>query len=1166
MTRVARRPVVLAEHITIRPHFRRSINVERDHNDGAVDDYIPTARAIEVLRRLTDSMRRDRSVRAFSLTGPYGAGKSSFALFLDALLGPDCAPMTSVARARLGLFADDVLDELLRASAAFGAKELGFMRAVATAQREPAAVTVARALNHGADRLWAGRGPRKLRAELRQALEAPGTARQLASLVDKLAEHSPVLLVLDEFGKNLEYFAQRPDEGDVFLLQELAERVSGSGAPGLLLTLQHVAFEQYAASASADQRREWSKVQGRFHDITFVHDAEQTVRLIAGSLDAAQASPRVRRDVRAWATEQFSVCESLGLVPQVVADREQVEACYPVSALAAVAMAELCARFGQHDRSLFSFLASDEPGSVTRFLGEQNATPGALPSMPIDAIWDYFLEAAATSVRNSPDAARWLEIHNRVRDVSGLGDLDLRCVKAVGLLNLLARGGALRASAPLVAFGLGMTDKVGRGAVTKALRRLESRGLVTYRGFADEYRVWEGTDFDIRAALEASGAQLASETLPSLLQRVEPLRPVVANRHSQRVGMLRYFEVEFLAEDDDGRVLHLDPDADGLLCVVLGRRLPAVSIDDARPLVLVQADTTRELRDAATEAAATLDALDNSEELKVDWVARRELQERAAVATQAVRGELDAVLRRVGDACLVGHGQFRTAGRGFARLASDVCDHVYSESPHVRNEMLGRRDLSSQGAKARRELLAAMVSRGGVAGLAMEHFGPDRAMYEATLRHTGMHRETEEGWGFGPPKEGDTWTSAWAAAESAVREAGEDGVSIDRLYRLLSSPPYGLKDGPIPVLLTALILAYRDEIAIYQDGSYQPEVTDDLLERLVKTPDRFAAKAIGAGGFRQAVVEQLGRAIGAVPPPPRRRNPTVLKVVSPLLSLVRGLPEYSRRTSDLSPETKAVRAALVDARDPADLLFSALPAACQVAPIAARVRANAKATTTFVERVVAAVEELTEAYPRMLEDSAAAIAAAFAVPSEMPDLRTDLRARARPLEGRVIDPSMRSFLLTAIDTSLDDEQWIEAMLLNVSGSAPSAWRDEDCARFAVRLDELAGAFGRVEALHYEMIAAEHAGFDARRVTVTAPTGREVSSVYWVDHAITELVDDAAQLALTKLEPVLGARALPALIALLAGRADAEESNEEWAEGIHDGKVDVGPPIEEAIGG
>ena len=160
-----------------------------------------------------------------------------------------------------------------------------------------------------------------------------------------------------------------------------------------------------------------------------------------------------------------------------------------------------------------------------------------------------------------------------------------------------------------------------------------------------------------------------------------------------------------------------------------------------------------------------------------------------------------------------------------------------------------------------------MVTQSGRAVLGMDHFGPERSMYEATLRHTGMHRQTDDAWRFASPSDGDTWGPAWAIAETMIRGCTDAGVSFDVLYSALASPPVGLKNGPIPVLITAMLLANRDEIAVYQDGTYQPELTEDLLERLVKTPDRFSAKAITVSGLRYAIVEQLGVALGAVLPP-----------------------------------------------------------------------------------------------------------------------------------------------------------------------------------------------------------------------------------------------------------------------------------------------------------
>lgn len=1143
---MGRTALPLTEHISIRPHFRRSINLERDATTAAVQDYIPTARALDVLRRLAEAMSKPPSIRAFSLTGPYGAGKSSFALFLSALLGPGSDGLTRAAIGRLADFDQDVVAQIAAATSAFGAGDDGFIRAVATADREPVALTVGRALASGAERFFGSRIPRALKPRLKEAGGSKAlNGRALAALVGELSAHAPVLLVIDEFGKNLEYFAQSASEGDLFLVQELAESVSGeTGQRAMIVTLQHLAFDQYAAAAPTAQRREWSKVQGRFNDISFLHDADQTVRLIELSLDASDASPRVRRDIREWARTQFTLCEAVGLAPQLIETEGRVAACYPVNPVTALVIAELCSQFGQHDRTLFSFLASGEPGSVAAFLQEQAATPSRLPSLALDDAWDYFLESASTSVRNSGAGARWLEIESRIREVRGLSDLDLRCVKAVGLLNLVARGGSLRASPAIVAAGLGMTDAGGRRLIGAALRRLESAGVVTHREFAGEYRVWEGTDFDIAGALESARARLDSLPTSALIERVAPLRPVVASRHSQRVGMLRYFEIRFVESGDALPVASRE--ADGLLAVIIGEGGDDAASPDGRPVVSVRVKASPELRTAAVEAAAAIEVLSSDGTLAADRVAKREVQERAAATVQALRQQLDRFLS---------DGDERTGGRigsthrlGFSRVCSELCDRVYSAAPEVRNEMLGRRDLTSQGAKARRELLAAMLSRSAVEALGMDHFGPERAMYEAALRYTEIHRCDSEGaWSFGPPPPESSWRAAWDAAEGRVRDSGQEGVGFDELYALLASPPFGLKEGPIPVLLTAILLAHRDEIAVYQEGTYQPELTPELLERLVKTPQRFAAKAVEVDGLRRQVVNLLADALGALPPPPRRRNATVLRVVTPVLSAVRALPEYTRRTAELSEETIAIRAALVAARDPSELLFDALPAACGLRPVSPNARANTRVAGQFVERVTAGLEELGEAYERMVMESAAAVAAAFAVPDDMPDLRMDLRARARPLEGRVIDPGLRSFLLAALDTVLDNGEWLEALLFNVSGAAPNAWRDEDVARFRVRLAELAGAFRRVEALHYDTVAAERAGFDARRVTVTAPTGQEISSVYWVDHAMMDLVDDVAAAALAQLEPVLGSRALPGLIALLAARASESAGEEAWAE-------------------
>src|SRR5262249_21685481 len=73
--------------VVVSPRFARSVALVRDaHRADALDGYILTPTGRDILRRLADALRGRSSTRAWSLTGPYGSGKSAFALFAAQLL------------------------------------------------------------------------------------------------------------------------------------------------------------------------------------------------------------------------------------------------------------------------------------------------------------------------------------------------------------------------------------------------------------------------------------------------------------------------------------------------------------------------------------------------------------------------------------------------------------------------------------------------------------------------------------------------------------------------------------------------------------------------------------------------------------------------------------------------------------------------------------------------------------------------------------------------------------------------------------------------------------------------------------------------------------------------------------------------------------------------
>ncbi len=205
--------------------FRPSINIIRDQE--AAFDYLPTPNAERVFRIIADNFLAGN--RAFSILETYGTGKSSFLLALERHL---CGKAT--------YFSSSWTDAPL----------FTFHKVVG--QFSSSIGAVAQAL------------------DLSQADEG--------YILSALTAGQPELcrvLVIDEFGKFLEYAAKNDPERELYFIQQLAEAAAQPDNNLLLIVTLHQSFDAYARSLGDAQRNEWEKVRGRLTEIAFNEPVEQ---------------------------------------------------------------------------------------------------------------------------------------------------------------------------------------------------------------------------------------------------------------------------------------------------------------------------------------------------------------------------------------------------------------------------------------------------------------------------------------------------------------------------------------------------------------------------------------------------------------------------------------------------------------------------------------------------------------------------------------------------------------------------------------------------------------------------------------------------------------------------------------------------------------------------
>ena len=176
-------------------------------------------------------------------------------------------------------------------------------------------------------------------------------------------ENKFLIIVVDEFGKILEYAANNNPEKELYFLQKLSEFVNVPSRSIILLTILHQNFSSYAAKLTEIQRNEWHKIKGRFKEIVFVEPVEQLLSLIA---------KRVRKCYKlSKAVEHsLSLLYDLGIRSKIVSRNlkyKTAESLYPLDPVSAVCLTLAIQKYGQNERSLFSFLSAKGVGSIDDF-------------------------------------------------------------------------------------------------------------------------------------------------------------------------------------------------------------------------------------------------------------------------------------------------------------------------------------------------------------------------------------------------------------------------------------------------------------------------------------------------------------------------------------------------------------------------------------------------------------------------------------------------------------------------------------------------------------------------------------------------------------------------------------------------------------------------------
>lgn len=1055
----------LSHVVTIPPKSYPSANVEND-NIITLNDYFPSASALEIVERFAAGLRGAKSGRMISITGPYGSGKSTMATFLSGLLASSKSKEWKVAHNILKKEPSNYEHALVYARKKAEVHQSGMIRCVITARREPISVTLMRALHSGLQKHLesnpkATSSPVGLIRQCERNLKngkAPDSIT-IMKIIDETVKIAPTVIIIDEFGKNIEYFTtDESQQSDLFLLQELAEKSGRShGIPLSIVTLQHMAFDEYAVGTSVAQKREWAKIQGRFEDIPFANSPDQTRLLISNTIKLGNTAA-YKRGVRKWAEKESTLMQDLGI--SASADPALIASCYPLSPLALEVLPELCFRYGQHERTLLSFISDSGRHTVATFIDENQWDAKSPPSMGIDILYDYFIAGTNMIHSSSRNISRLMEVETLIRDAHGLSIIETKTLKAIGILNLIGRSGYLRASRRMIDYAIGASSR-------SVLDALEQKSIITYRNHSDEYRLWHGTDIDIASKMDAYRKRYRRASLSVLLMDTVRMEPVVAAKHGIEKGTMRLFERRFELDSDHTQ----DQRYDGVILYITDNTEP---IRHERPVITVRAGSTTELRFAAIEVSAIRDILESDDDVTSDRVARGELEERLADAEVVLDREFGLAY---GDTAQWTYEKDGTKTRLYGTpnmIVSKVCDVEYLHTPIMRNEMINRTDLSGQGASARRKILEAMITRQNEPRFGIEGYGPERAIYEAVIYENGIHVQSKSRWTLKDPK--NEMCHVWNAMFNAIKNT-KGRIVLTDIYNIAKSTPYGTRDGPLQLLVVAMILIHKDNIALYEHGTFTPRLQPEVSERMAKNPEYFELKYFKNTQSKKAILNQIAIDLYV-------DANGVLDIVGHIARIVAGLSPYIKHTKNLDAKTVAVRNAILGATEPDTLLFESLPKA-----LGFKTPVPKTSIKKFSSDLAKSVKTLQSGFENMLGEIESLLFDMTGI-SE----RSKLSDAAKSMKRAVTDQNINVFLEALSADALERrDDWIKYVAMSLTDTPPDNWNDDHRAMFENRLYATSSTFTRLAGMHFSAVS-DNFSKQSSLITITHADGSEYHNI------------------------------------------------------------------------
>lgn len=848
----------IGDYVSVDEKFQASANIEFDLDSAdKLFSFLPTSDVTEILGEYLDDLT-DNKNPSTQLVGPYGKGKSFLVLSLLQIISGHYSPK---ALARFKERVDQVDPSLNKKiektpryapvviNGSFSTLRQAFMNALRSALQligkddlipdtaYGEAVRLLEAwkkdpvisLNKFSQCNLTPKEADKLVSELRSYSEkAFSRFREIYACVTSGSEFNPILssdpistykavaitlkkngydglfVVFDEFSKFLEGSVKNQGE-ELRFLQDFAEMANRSDEHYSIhfCCITHKKLSLYATD---DRTKELLQtVEGRFVVRQFNRALKESAELIDFAIDKKAGFNEYFSAYCASHQDYFDEIRELDIFSNDqdgVSVERLARLVYPLNPISAFFLLQISEEVAQNERTLFTFINGDDPHGLKALLASSydRETVGS------DIVYDYFERQIVSS---SSSLYRNVAYSCEGACSKYSDSLSQIVIKTLACCRLFASSGKVKSDV----LTLSLASDIGIDKVREVTNRLETDGVIRENKFDGSI------DFSFVGSREIN--KRAQRYLKKDFRRLDPIVElkdiyksdfVLSRKYNSETRMTRYARITYMKVDSflalDSFQQAYDWPYDGLIVRLVDGskkeqdiRKKLLAINDHQVLVeITDSLPLKTLNEAlllhrAYEKMGTEDDLSANDKSSLGVMKERLLDEIREVVDTAYSGQKAKILYC--DDCEP-NGLCDAVGKAF--------ETVFTKTPIVNNEMLNRNQPTTNYSRSRDNLINFILDYGIEPDLLAEKFGESRP--EATIFRIFFERAAIKGDPYGIE-------AVIKLVAKNIAAGGKGGTSVCGIADELSRPPFGIRQGVIPLFFAGAIA----ELNCYSDNA-----------------------------------------------------------------------------------------------------------------------------------------------------------------------------------------------------------------------------------------------------------------------------------------------------------------------------------------------------------